>query len=81
MLPCLSILKKNHVIFLALQVRAKHCMKVEMSKVVPIIIIDETTSRSHDVTNIVGFWSKRAAKTIEVNGNRVEFCFYFSMYR
>ena len=36
MLPCLSILKKNHVIFLALPVRAKHCTKVEMSKVVPI---------------------------------------------
>ena len=40
-----------------------------------------TTSRSRDVTNIAGFWSKQAPKTIEVNGNRVEFCFYFSMYR
>ena len=41
---------------------------------------DASTSRSRDVTNIAGFWSKRAPKTIEVNGNRVEFCFYFSMY-
>ena len=43
--------------------------------------IDASTSRSRDVTNITGFWSKRVPKTIEVNGNRVEFCFYFLMYR
>ena len=43
--------------------------------------IDESTSRLRDVTNIAGFWSKRAPKTIEVNGNHVEFCFYFSIYQ
>ena len=44
------------------------------------LVIDASTSRSRDVTNIAGFWSKRAPKTIEVNRNRVEFCFYFLMY-
>ena len=43
--------------------------------------IDGSTSRSADVTNMAVFWSKRAPKSIVVNGSHMEFFCYFSMYR
>ena len=44
-------------------------------------IIDASTSRLTNVSNMAVFWSKRAPKTIAVNGNRMEFCRYFLTYR
>ena len=42
--------------------------------------IDGFTSRLAYVINMAVFWSKRATKTIVVNGNNLEFRQYFSLF-
>ena len=43
--------------------------------------IDGFTSRSPDVINMAVFGVNKAPKTIVVNGNHLEFCQYFSLFR